>query len=87
MAWTYSNWEEQATASAQRTRLILFRTELRDALTAKTTSDGDTYDPATIQSMLEMTNADLKRVDAQVDAENGTGMPRMVSTITPRGSR
>lgn len=84
MAWTYADWEEQTTSTAQRTRLIQFRTELRNAMSAKQGMDGAFYDPTTIGLLLEQTDRDLKRLDALVDASNGAAMPRMVSTITPR---
>ncbi len=84
MAWTYAAWEEQASYSLQRTMLIQFRTELRNALVARQGADGVFYDPTTIQMLLAQTDKDLARINALVDGSTGVGMPRMVSTSTPR---
>ncbi len=84
MAWTYADWEEQATYAAQRARLIQFRTELRNAIVAKKGADGVLYDPITVEMLLALTDKDLVRLNALVDAGSGVGLPRMVSTITPR---
>ncbi len=84
MAWTYADWETQADYASQRTRLILFRTELRQAMVAKQGGDGLFYDPTTIEMLLAQTDKDLVRLNALVDAQNGVGIPRVASTITPR---
>ncbi len=84
MAWTYGDWESQPTAQTQHARLILFRTELRNAITAKFQSDGTSVDAETVRMLLDMTEKDRARLQSQVDAATGLALPRMVSTYSPR---
>lgn len=84
MAWTYADWEEQSTYSAQVVRLKQFRTELRNAITARTSTDNSLYDPEVIRELLASTDRDLERVQRLADAQSGVGLPRVISTISPR---
>lgn len=63
MAWTYSDYIT-FTGQDRLTRLRLHIQEVSDALTARTTTDGETYDPATLTSYLD----GLQRKEQQISA-------------------
>lgn len=68
MAWTYSDWIT-LTGSSRLTRLRLYIQELSDALTAATTSNGESYNPQLLQSEI----ARLSGIERDLASELGAG--------------
>lgn len=85
MAWQYALWEEQGTASARLTMLRQWRGELRAALTLGVTNQGHAVSSADIRQALKDSEDPLRRLEAEVAAENATQRPLAVTTRTRQG--
>lgn len=75
MAWTYSDWIT-LTGASRLTRLRQHIQEVSDAMTATTISNGETYNPAHLQSYLDR----LTGKEAALAAERAGGGAFFVPT-------
>ncbi len=62
MAWTYSDWDGEATTAAKLAKLILHIQEVTDAIDRKMMSDGTAVDPAPLVELRKDLRIDRNRL-------------------------
>jgi hypothetical protein len=68
-AWTHADWESQPTPAARLTSLRAWRGELRQAITLGVSGNGHAVNSADIRQALKDSEADLLRLEQQVQVE------------------
>lgn len=66
MAWTYSDYETQATDELRLARARLFKSELINAIGPSVSADGKSRDSGQINTLLNRVDADIRRLEAAV---------------------